>query len=146
MKTERKDESLKPQQNRITAYIFPEFICLLTDRHPSRPKIEEMFKEKGIRRHRLWGRKTKKESEHYIETGIWGGYETAGIKDITHDGRPIPLFEDTELKEQPDSIYLERHMEIAGKKFDVRSVFPKAATSLPTDKLLSLIDKDLKNR
>jgi hypothetical protein len=36
-------------------------------------------------------------------------------------------------------------MEIAGKKFVVRSVFPKNAASLPTDKLLSLLDKEHEN-
>jgi len=133
---------MKPQQNCITAYVFPKYIFLLPDGHPSRPKIEELFKNKGIQKHRLWGRKTKKEFQHYIETGICGSYETAGIKDKTLDGKPIPLFEDTELKEQTDSICLERHMEIAGKRFAVRSVFPKAAASLPTETLLSLIDKE----
>ncbi len=133
---------MKPQQNCITAYVFPNYIFLLPDGHPSKPKIEELFKEKGIRKHRLWGRKTKKESQYYIETGIWGSYETAGIKDKTLDGKSIPLFEDTELKEQTDSICLKRHMIVGGKKFAVSSVFPKAAVSLPTDKLLSLIDKE----
>jgi hypothetical protein len=104
-----------------------------------------MFKEKGIRKHRLWRRKTKKVSQHYIETGIWGSYETAGIKDKTLDGKPIPLFEDTEVIDQSDSICLERHMEIAGKKFAVSSVFPKTAASTPTEKLLSLIDKEQEN-
>lgn len=133
---------MKPQQNCITAYVFPKSIFLLPDGHPSKPKIEELFKEKGIRKHRLWGRKTKKKSQHYIETGVWGSYETAGIKDKPFDRKTIPLFEDTELVEQPDTICLDRHMEIAGKKFAVRSVFPKAAVSTPTDKLLSLIDKE----
>ncbi len=137
---------MKPQQNCITAYVFPEYIYLLPDGHPSKPKIEKLFKEKGIRKHRLWGRKIKKESQHYIETGIWGSYETAGIKDQTLDGKPIPLFEDTELKEQADCLCLERQMEIAGKKFAVSSVFPKAAASTPTEKLLSLIDKEQENR
>ncbi|MDT3699223.1 MAG: hypothetical protein RO469_07320 [Thermincola sp.] len=132
---------MKPQQNCITAYVFLKFIFMLPDGHPSRPKIEEYFKKKGIRKHRLWGRKTKKESQYYIETGVWGSYETVGIKDKTLDGKPIPLFEDTELIEQSDNICFERYMEIAGKKFAVRSVFPKAAASLPTEKLLSLIDK-----
>ncbi|MEW6064943.1 hypothetical protein P378_16500 [Desulforamulus profundi] len=134
---------MKPQQECITAYVFPEYIFLLPNGHPSRPKIEELFKEMGIRKHRLWGRKTKIESQHYIETGVWGSYETVGIKDRTLDGKPIPLFGDTELKEQSDSICLERHMIVGGKKFAVSSVFPKAAASLPTDKLLSLIDKEL---
>jgi len=46
------------------------------------------------------------------------------------------------LKEQSDSINLERHMIVGGKKFAVTSVFSKNAVSTPTDKLLSLIDKE----
>ncbi len=134
---------MKPQQECITAYVFPGYIYLLPDGYPSRPRIEKLFKEKGLRKHRVWRRKMKKLARHYIETGILGGYETVGIKDIMFGGKPVPMFEDTELIEQPDSLYLERHMEIAGKRFSVSSVFPKAAASLPTDKLLSLIDKEL---
>lgn len=137
---------MKPQQECITAYVFAKYIFLLPNGHPNRPKIEELFKEKGIRKQRLWRRKTKKITRHYIETGIFGSYETTGLKDITLDGKPIPLFEDTELKEKADCLCLKRHMEIAGKNFAVSSVFPKAATSLPTDKLLSLIDKEQENR
>jgi hypothetical protein len=133
---------MKPQQECITAYVFPEYIYMLPDRHPSKPKIEALFKEKGISKHRLWGRKTKKVSQHYSETGILGSYETAGIKDKTFNGKPVPLFEDTDLIEQSDSLCLERHMIVDGKKFAVSSVFPKAATSTPTNKLLSLIDKE----
>ena len=136
---------MKSHQVCITAYVFPNYIYLLPDGHPGVPKAEALFKEKGIRKHRLWRRQIKKPSQHYIETGIWGSYETAGIKDKTLDGKTIPLFEDTEIKEQPDSICLERHMEIAGKRFIVSSVFPKSAASLPTDKLLSLIDKEQEN-
>ena len=136
---------MKPQQECITAYVFSGYIYLLPDGHPSKSKIEKLFKEKGIRKHRLWRRNIKKVTRHYIETGVLGGYETVGIKDKMLDGKPIPMFEDTELKEQPDSICLERHMEIAGKRFIVSSVFPKTAALLPTDKLLSLIDKEQEN-
>ncbi len=52
------------------------------------------------------------------------------------------LFEDTELKEEPDDICLERRMIVGGKKFVISSVFPKDAHLTPTDKLLSLIDKE----
>lgn len=136
---------MRPQQECITAYVFPDYICLLPEGHPGRFKIEEMFKKDGIRKHRIWRRKTKKESRHYLETGVWGSYETAGIKDKTLNGKPIPLFEDTELKEKSDSFCLERHMDIAGKKFAVSSVFPKNAATLPTEKLLTLIDKEQEN-
>lgn len=133
---------MKPQQECITAYVFSDYIYLLPEGHPSREKIEDLFKKNGIRKLRVWRRKTQKESSHYIETGVWGSYETAGIKDKTLDGKPVPLFEDTELKGNTDSFCLERHMDIAGKKFLVSSVFPKTAAATPTDKLLSLIDKE----
>lgn len=133
---------MKPQQECITAYVFSDYIYLLPEGHPSRPKIEEMFKKNGIQKLRAWRRKTKKESSHYIETGVWGSYETAGIKDKTLDGKLVPLFEDTELKENTDSFCLERHMDVAGKKFLVSSVFSKSAAATPTSKLLSLIDKE----
>ncbi|HBT63678.1 MAG TPA: hypothetical protein DEB10_03320 [Ruminococcaceae bacterium] len=133
---------MKPQQECITAYVFSDYVYLLPEGHPDRKKVERLFKKDGIQKHRMWRRKTKKESRHYVETGIWGSYETAGIKDKILDGKPVPLFEDTELKENNDSFCLERHMDIAGKKFRVSSVFPKSAAKTPTDKLLSLIDKE----
>jgi len=136
---------MKPQQECITAYVFPDYVYLLPEGHPSRPKIEESFKNNGVRKLRIWRRKTKKESRHYIETGVWGSYETAGIKDKTIDGKPVPMFEDTEFKKNADSICLERHMEIAGKRFLVSSVFPKTEAATPTDKLLSLIDREEEN-
>ena len=91
---------------------------------------------------RIRRRKVEDESHHYIEIGIWGSYETAGIVDNMFEGTSVLLFEDTELKEQTDSICLERHMIVGGKKFAVSSVFPKKAVSTPTDKLLTLIDKE----
>ena len=58
------------------------------------------------------------------------------------EGTAVPMFADTELKEQNDSICLERRMIVGGKMFAVRSVFPKKADSTPTDKILSLIDEE----
>lgn len=133
---------MKPQQECVIAYAFPDYVYLVPDGHPGREKVEELFRKDGIWKRRIWHRKTKEECRHYIETGVWGSYETAGIKDKTLDGSPVPLFEDTELREQTDSFCLERHMDIAGKKFRVSSVFPKTAAKTPTDKLLSLIDKE----
>jgi hypothetical protein len=137
---------MKPQQECIIAYVFCDHAYLLPEGHPSRAEIEERFRKNGVRKHRIWRRKTKEECRHYTETGIWGSYETAGIRDKTLDGKPIPLFEDTEIKENADTFCLERHMDIAGKKFLVSSVFPKSAASTPTDKLLTLIDKEQENR
>ena len=134
---------MKPQQECITLMSFLGiFICSRMGIQAN--QIEKLFKEKGIRKHRLW-RRNIKVTRHYIETGVLGGYETTGIKDKTLDGKPIPLFEDTEIKENADTFCLERHMDIAGKKFLVSSVFPKSAASTPTDKLLTLIDKEQEN-
>ncbi len=133
---------MKTNQECFAAYAFPGYILVLENGHPKIPQAEALFEKYGRMKQRLWRRRIKNPNRHYLETGIWGSYETAGIKDKTLYGKPIPLFEDTELKEQSDSICLERHMIVDGKKFAVRSVFPKAAASLPTEKLLSLIDKE----
>lgn len=133
---------MKPQQECFDAYLFSEAIILVPKGHLYTPEFDIVAKEVGGEKVRVWRRKVEDECKHYLETGIGGSYETAGIVDTALEDKLIPLFEDTELIEQPDSICLERHMEIAGKRFAVRSVFPKAAKSLPTDKFLSLIDKE----
>jgi hypothetical protein len=133
---------MKPEQECFDAYAFPGVIITVRKGHPSTPEFDFITKELGGVKGRVWHRKVKDESQHYIKTGIWGSYETVGIVDSKLNGTSIPLFEDTELKEQSDSINLERHMIVGGKKFAVTSVFPKNAVSTPTDKLLSLIDKE----
>ncbi|OQB26103.1 MAG: hypothetical protein BWY11_00053 [Firmicutes bacterium ADurb.Bin182] len=133
---------MKPQQECFDAYLFSETIILVPKGHPYTPEFDIVAKEVGGEKVRVWRRKVEDECKHYIKTGIGGSYETAGIVDTPLESKLIPLFEDTELIEEPDSMCLERHMEIAGKKFAIKSVFPKAAASLPTDKLLTLIDKE----
>jgi hypothetical protein len=123
----------------------PNSIILVPKGHLYTPEFDLVTKELGGEKVRVWRRKVEDECKHYLKTGIDGSYETAGIVDTMLDDMPVPLFEDTELIEQPDSICLERHMDIVGKRFVVRSVFPKTAASLPTDKLLSLIDKEQGN-
>ena len=137
---------MKPQQECFDAYLFSEKIILVPKGHPYTPEFDIVAKEFGGEKVRVWRRKVEDEYKHYLQTGIGGSYETAGIIDTALEGKLIPLFEDTELIERPDSICLERHMEIAGKKFAIKSVFPKSATSLPTDKLLTLIDKEQENK
>lgn len=82
---------------------------------------------------------------YYLETGILGAYETTWLKAGELNGNFVPLFEDTQLTEQPDTLSLERRMVVDGRTFSVSSVFPKDAAATPTDKLLSLIDREPKN-
>ena len=136
---------MTPQQECFDAYLFSETIILVPKGHPYTPEFDIVAKEVGGEKLRVWRRKVEDEGKYYLKTGISGSYETAGIVDTELKSKLIPLFEDTELIEQADSICLERHMDIAGKRFVVRSMFPKTAASLPTDKLLSLIDKEQEN-
>jgi hypothetical protein len=129
-------------QEFLNAYAFPGCIIVLRDNHPMAAQTEAVFEKYGKMKRRVWHRRVKNANRHYIETSIWGSYDTVGIVDRELDGTPVALFEDTKLKEEPDGICLERHMIVAGKKFAVSSVFPKDASSTPTDKLLSLIDKE----
>lgn len=133
---------MKPQQECFDAYAFPGVIITVRKGHPSTADFDLIAKELHGVKGRVWRRQIENECQHYLKTNIGGSYETAGIVDTMLDDTPVPLFENTELIEQPDSICLERHMEIAGKRFAVSSVFPKNASSTPTDKILSLIDKD----
>lgn len=133
---------MKENQESLTAYAFRGCIIVLRDNHPKASQAEALFEKHGRMKRRVWLRRVKNLNRHYLETGIWGSYDTAGIIDSELDGTPVALFEDTELKEEPDGLYLERRMMVGGKKFSVSSVFPKDAVSTPTDKLLSLIDKE----
>lgn len=137
---------MKPQQECFDAYLFSERIILVSKGHQYKPEFDLIAKEYGGKKARVWRRKVEDECKHYLKTGIGGNYETSGIVDTELGNKLIPLFEDTELIEQPDSICLDRHMIVGGKKFAIRSVFPKNAVSLPTDKLLTLIDKEQENR
>ena len=128
---------MKPEQECFDAYAFPGVIITVLKGHPSTPEFDLIAKELGGLKGRVWRRQVEDEDQHYINTGIWGGYETVGIVDSMLKGTAIPLFEDTNLKEESDIICLERHMVVGGKKFAVRSV--------PTDKLLTLIDKEQEN-
>ncbi|NLI12297.1 MAG: hypothetical protein GX425_06675 [Peptococcaceae bacterium] len=126
----------------FNAYAFPGCVIVLRDKHPKTSQTERVFEKYGIMKRRIWVRRVKNANRHYLETGLCGSYDTAGIVDSELDGKPVALFEDTELKEEPDDICLERRMIVGGKKFVINSVFPKDAHLTPTDKLLSLIDKE----
>ena len=85
------------------------------------------------------------EYEEYRATGMLGGYDPNGaLLRETESGEVLTSFRDTSYQHQDDHIINQREMLIGGKVFHVTSVFPMDATATPTDKLLSLIDTDLK--
>ena len=85
------------------------------------------------------------EYEEYRDTGMLGGYNPNGaLLRETESGEVLTSFRDTYYQHQDDHIINQREMLIGGKVFHVTSVFPMDATATPTDKLLSLIDTDLK--
>ena len=85
------------------------------------------------------------EYEEYRDTGMLGGYNPNGaLLRETESGEVLTSFRDTSSQHQDDHIINQREMLIGGKVFHVTSVFPMDATATPTDKLLSLIDTDLK--
>lgn len=87
----------------------------------------------------------KKAYEEYRETGMLGGYSPGGaLLRETESGEVLTSFRDTSYQHQDDYNITQREMLIGGKVFHVTSVFPMEATATPTDKLLSLIDTDLK--
>ena len=85
------------------------------------------------------------EYEEYRETGMLGGYDPdIAMLRKTENGEVLTSFRDTCYQHQDDHIINQREMLIGGKVFHVTSVFQVDATATPTDKLLSLIDTDLK--
>lgn len=87
----------------------------------------------------------KTEYEKYRETGMLGGCDPHGaLLRETESGEVLTSFRDTCYQHQGDHMINQREMLIEGKVFHVTSVFPTEATATPTDKLLLLIDTDLK--
>ena len=85
------------------------------------------------------------EYEEYRDTGMLGGYDPdrATLRE-TENGEVLTSFRDTSYQHLDDYNITQREMLIGGKVFHVTSVFQIDATATPTDKLLSLIDTDLK--
>ncbi|HUM84808.1 MAG TPA: hypothetical protein PLN48_13705 [Lachnospiraceae bacterium] len=83
-------------------------------------------------------------ARHYLETGILGAYETTEVVwDEVVDGKCAPCFEDALVVFGTEQTHVDRMMDIDGRSFRIRSVFP-AIGHTPTDKLLTLIDTELK--
>ena len=77
------------------------------------------------------------EYEEYRETGMLGGYDPdRATLQVTENGEVLTSFRDTSYQ------HLDDHT--INQVFHVTSVFQIDATATPTDKLLSLIDTDLK--
>ena len=88
----------------------------------------------------------KSESEIYLETGILGGYrpEEAVLRKAESGGINT-LYRDSHYTISENEYSRERQMLIRGKRFIVTSVFPTDVTSTPTEKMLAVIDGDLKD-
>ena len=85
------------------------------------------------------------EYEEYRETRMLGRYDPdRAMLQKTKNGEVLTSFRDTCYQHQDDHMINQREMLIGGKVFHVTSVFQVDATATPTDKLLSLIDTDLK--
>ena len=83
-------------------------------------------------------------ARHYLDTGILGAYETAEVVwDEVVDGKCVPCFEDAMVVFEIGQTRTDRVMDIGGRHFRVRSVFPADTETTPTDKLLALIDTEL---
>ena len=85
------------------------------------------------------------ELQEYLATGMLGAYypENAVLREAGGDGVET-LFRDTSYCVQEDCLVQKRQIVIGGKRFSVTSVFPDRLIATPTDKLLALIDMELK--
>lgn len=83
--------------------------------------------------------------KHYLQTGILGAYEADEIGyEETQKGKCAPCFEDSLLFFDRAQTTAQRRMVIEGRRFFICSVFLPQADCTPTDRLLELIDTNLK--
>lgn len=85
------------------------------------------------------------ELQEYLTTGMLGAYhpENAILREAENGGVDT-IFRDTTCWEKGGSFVHERQMLIGEKHFYISSVFSTQPTATPTDKLLELIDTELK--
>ena len=87
----------------------------------------------------------KKIAQHYFRTGILGAYETAEVADEVQSGNKFaPCFDDSFVDFGQNRTIVRRTMIVGGRSFHITSVFPSNAPGTPTDKLLTLIELDLR--
>lgn len=87
------------------------------------------------------------EFKEYLETGKLGTYhpEKATIKK-SENGTAIAVYQDSDYSKDKRSSTRERSMIIKGKRFIISSVFPLESTATATDKILELIDADMRKK
>lgn len=90
-------------------------------------------------------RNDKEIARHYLDTKILGAYETTEvIWQSNSEGVYKRTFDDSQICSEENQYTINRCMDVDGRFFKVHSVFPVNATSTPTEKLLAVIDNDLK--
>lgn len=87
----------------------------------------------------------QKIGQHYLQTGVLGAYETTEVvHEEMENGKAAPCFEDALVCFDTSQTTAQRSMIIEGRRFHICSVFPPKADCTPTDRLLKLIDAELK--
>ena len=87
----------------------------------------------------------QKIGQHYLQTGVLGAYETTEVvHEEMENGKCAPCFEDALVCFDNVQTTAQRSMVIEGRRFRICSVFPPKTDCTPTDKLLKLIDAELK--
>ena len=84
------------------------------------------------------------ELQEYMTTGMLGSYQPERAVLQQAEAGVFTSFRDTVHREFEGHKIHERRMLIGGKSFHISSVFPSNPTVTPTDKMLKLIDVELK--
>ena len=84
------------------------------------------------------------ELQEYVTTGMLGSYQPERAVLQQAEAGVFTSFRDTVHREFEGHEIRERRMLIGGKCFHISSVFPSTPTATPTDKMLGLIDAELK--
>ena len=84
------------------------------------------------------------ELQEYVTTGMLGSYQPGRAVFQQTETGVFTSFRDTVHREFEGHEIHERRMLIGGKPFHISSVFPSNPTATPTDKMLKLIDAELK--
>ena len=84
------------------------------------------------------------ELQEYVTTGMLGSYQPGRAVLQCSEAGVRTSFRDTVHREFEGHKIHERRMLIEGKCFHISSVFPGHPTATPTDKMLELIDAELK--
>ena len=87
------------------------------------------------------------ETKEYLTTGRLGAYypEKATIKK-SENGTALAVYRDSNYTVDDVNYTRERKMLIKGKRFIISSVFPIESTATATDKMLELIDADIRKK